>query len=123
MGARIRALQRGGRARAGTLARDRRRGHRSVELPDRSGAYLYRAPSVAEVDPVVVAVRVEGDAALLAPRVAGLARQVDAGLHLRDIVTFDDLVAQEQMRMAVGSVIFGSVGSWRWSSRRPVCTR
>ena len=58
---------------------------------------------------MVVAVRVAGDAALLAPRVDALARQVDAGLHLRDIVTFDDIVAQEQMRMAVGSVIFGSV--------------
>ena len=77
---------------------------------DWSGAaYLYRAASVAEVDPVVVAVRVAGDAALLAPRVDALARQVDAGLHLRDIVTFDDIVAQEQMRMVTGSIIFGSV--------------
>jgi flagellin-like protein len=45
----------------------------------------------------------------LAPRVAALARQVDAGLHLRDIVTLDDIVAQEQTRMVVGSVVFGSV--------------
>ena len=52
-------------------------------------AYLYRAASVAEVDPVVVAVRVAGDAAPLAPRVGALARQVDAGLHLRDIVTLN----------------------------------
>jgi hypothetical protein len=72
-------------------------------------AYIYRAASAAEFDPVVVAVRVAGDAALLAPRVAALARQVDAGLHLRDIVTLDDIVAQEQMRMVVGSVVFGSV--------------
>jgi predicted permease len=72
-------------------------------------AYLYRAASAAEVDPVVVAVRVAGDAALLAPRVAALAPQVDAGLHLRDIVTLDDIVAQEQIRMVVGSVVFGSV--------------
>ncbi|HSL20261.1 MAG TPA: FtsX-like permease family protein, partial [Vicinamibacterales bacterium] len=77
---------------------------------DWSGAaYLYRAASVAEVDPVVVAVRVAGDAALLAPRVAALAQQVDAGLHLRDIVTLDDIVAQEQTRMVGGSVVFGSV--------------
>jgi hypothetical protein len=74
-----------------------------------AAAYVYRAASVAEVDPVVVAVRVAGDAALLAPRVAALARQVDAGLHLRDIVTLDDIVAQEQMRMVGGSVVFGSV--------------
>jgi predicted permease len=72
-------------------------------------AYLYRAASAAELDPVVVAVRVAGDAAPLAPRVAGLARQVDAGLHLRDIVTLDDIVAQEQARMVVGSVVFGCI--------------
>jgi putative ABC transport system permease protein len=77
---------------------------------DWSGAaYIYRAASAADVDPVVVAVRVAGDAAPLAPRVAALARQVDAGLHLRDIVTLDDVVAREQNRMVFGSVIFGSV--------------
>jgi putative ABC transport system permease protein len=72
-------------------------------------AYIYRAATAAELDPVVVAVRVAEDAGPLAPRVATLARQVDAGLHLRDIVTLDDIVAQERMRMMVGSVIFGSV--------------
>jgi putative ABC transport system permease protein len=77
---------------------------------DWSGAaYLYRAASAEEVDPVVVAVRVAEDAAPLAPRVADLARQVDAGLHLREIVTLDDVVAQEQNRMVGGSVVFGSV--------------
>jgi predicted permease len=77
---------------------------------DWSGAaYIYRAASVPEIDPVVVAVRVAGDAATLAPRVAALARQVDAGLYLRDIVTLDDIAAQEQTRMVGGSVIFGSV--------------
>jgi len=54
-------------------------------------------------------VRVAGDAAPLAPRVAALARQVDAGLHLRDIVTLDDIVAQERIRMVGGSAVFGSV--------------
>lgn len=72
-------------------------------------AYIYRAASAADVDPVVVAVRVAGDAAPLAPRVAALARQVDAGLQLRDVVTLDEIVAQEQKRMVVGSVVFGSV--------------
>ena len=72
-------------------------------------AYIYGAASAAELDPVVVAVRVAGDAAPLAPRVAALARQVDAGLHLRDIVTLDEVVAQEHIRMVVGSVVFGSV--------------
>jgi putative ABC transport system permease protein len=72
-------------------------------------AYIYRAASAAELDPVVVAVRAAGDAAPLAPRLPALARQVDAGLHLRDIVTLDDIVAQEQRRMVGGSVVFGSV--------------
>jgi hypothetical protein len=72
-------------------------------------AYIYRAVSAAEVDPVVVAVRVAGDAAPLAPRLPALARPVDAGLHLRNIVTLDDIAAQEQTRMIGGSVVFGSV--------------
>jgi ABC-type antimicrobial peptide transport system permease subunit len=72
-------------------------------------AYIYRAASAAELDPVVVAVRVAGNAAPLASRVAALARQVDAGLHLRNIVALDDIVAQEQTRMMGGSVVFGSI--------------
>ncbi|MGE5803516.1 MAG: FtsX-like permease family protein, partial [Gemmatimonadota bacterium] len=111
VGARIRTLQRGGEGEPGPW-------HEIVGVvtdlwtfdADWGGAaYLYRAASVAEVDPVVVAVRAAGDAALLAPRVDALARQVDAGLHLQDIVTLDDIVAQEQKRMLVGSVVFGSV--------------
>ena len=74
-----------------------------------AAAYIYRAASAAELDPVVVAVRVEGDAAPLGPRVAALARQVDAGLYLRDIVTLGDIVAHEHQRMVVVSVVFGSV--------------
>jgi hypothetical protein len=111
VGARVRTLQRGS-------ARELGPWHEIVGVvtdlwtfpADWSGAaYVYRAAAVAEVDPVVVAVRVAGDAAPLAPRVAALARQVDAGLHLRDIVTLDDIVAQEQIRMVGGSVVFGSV--------------
>ena len=111
VGARVRTVQRGSEQEAGPW-------HEIVgvvndlwTLPaDWSGAaYLYRAASAQDVDPVVVAVRVAGDAAPLAPRVAALARQVDEGLHLRDIVTLDDVVAQEQNRMVSSSVIFGSV--------------
>ena len=72
-------------------------------------AYVYRAASAAELDPVAVAVRVEGNAAALAPRLAALARRVDVGLHLRDVVTLDEIVAQEQRRMLSGSVVFGTV--------------
>jgi putative ABC transport system permease protein len=71
-------------------------------------AYIYRAASAAELDPVVVAVRVAGDAAPLAPRVAALARQVDAGLQLRDITTLQETVAQQQAEK-IGVVVFGSV--------------
>ena len=112
VGARVRTLQRGGERELGPW-------HEIVGVvtdlgmlfpADWSGAaYIYRAASAAELDPVVVAVRAEGDAAPLAPRVAALARQVDAGLHLRDIVTLDDIVAQEHIRMVGGSVVFGSV--------------
>ena len=77
---------------------------------DWSGAaYIYRAASVAEVDPVVVAVHVGGDAAPLARRVTDLARPVDAGLHLRDVVTLDEIVATEKRRMTGGAVVFSSV--------------
>ena len=71
--------------------------------------YIYRAASAADLDPVVVAVRVAGDASPLAPRVAALARQVDAGLQLRDVVTFHEIVAREQRRMIGGTIAFGSV--------------
>ena len=71
--------------------------------------YIYRAASAAELDPVVVTVRVAGDAASLAPRLATLARQVDAGLQLQDLVTLETVVAEQQMPMIVGSVVFGSI--------------
>jgi predicted permease len=72
-------------------------------------AYIYRAASPAAFDPVMVAVRVAGDATPLVPRVATLARQVDEGLHVRDVVTLDDIVAQERVRMVTGSVVFGAI--------------
>lgn len=72
-------------------------------------AYVYRAASAAEIDPIVVAVRVAGTAASLAPRVAALAPKVDAGLQLRDVITLDGVMAQEQTRMVFGAVVFGGV--------------
>jgi len=111
VGARVRTVQRGGASEVG-------RWHEIVGVVSdlwtipadwSEAAYIYRAASAAELDPVVVAVRVEGDASPLAPRVAALARQVDVGLHLRDIVTLDEIVAQEQRRMVGGTVIFASV--------------
>ena len=70
---------------------------------------LYRAVSAAELDPLVVTVRVAGDASPLAPRVAALARQVDAGLQLRDIATLDEVIAQKQESKSFVSVVFGSI--------------
>jgi hypothetical protein len=112
VGARVRTLQRGSERELGPW-------HEIVGVvtdletlfpADWGGAaYIYRAASAAEIDPVVVAVRVAADATPLAPRVAVVARQVDAGLQVRDIITLDDIVAQEQMRMVGGSVVFGSV--------------
>jgi putative ABC transport system permease protein len=111
VGARIRTLQRGSEREPGPW-------HEIVGVVTdlwtfpadwSEAAYIYRPASAGEVDPVVVAVRVAGDSAPLAPRVAALAQQVDAGLQLRNVVTLDDIVAQEQMRMVVGSVVFGSV--------------
>jgi hypothetical protein len=72
-------------------------------------ASIYRAASAADLDPVVVLVRVAGDAAPLAPRVAALARQVDAGLQLRDILTLGEIVAREQDSERLGSVVVGGV--------------
>ena len=72
-------------------------------------AYVYRAASAAELDPVVVTVRTAGDAAPLAPQVAALARPVDPGLQLRDIVTFEELVAQRQQSEVLGSVVVPSI--------------
>ncbi|MGB2712824.1 MAG: FtsX-like permease family protein [Vicinamibacterales bacterium] len=70
---------------------------------------IYRAVSAAELDSLVVTVRVAGDASPLAPRVAVLARGIDAGLQLKDIATLDEVVAQKQESRSFGSVVFGSV--------------
>ena len=110
VGARIRTLPRGSEREPGPW-------HEIVGVvtdlwtvpADWSGAaYIYSAGSTAELDPVVVAVRVAGDAAPLAPRVAALARQVDAGLQLRDIATLQETVAQQQAE-AIGGVVIRSI--------------
>jgi hypothetical protein len=72
-------------------------------------AHIYRAVSPAELDPVVVAVRVAGEAAPLAPRVAALTRQVDAGLQVRDITTLQESVAQRRGPEGFGNLVVGSI--------------
>lgn len=111
VGARVRTIQRGGERELGPW-------HEIVGVVsnlntggDGGGATtsIYRAASAAEVDPVVVTVRVAGDASLLVPRVAVLARGVDPGLQLRDITTLDEVVAQGQRSKSFGTVVFGSI--------------
>jgi putative ABC transport system permease protein len=111
VGARVRTLQRGSERELGPW-------HEIVGVvsdlwtfpAEWSGAaYIYRAASAAELDPVVVAVRVAGHAAPLGPRVAALARQGDAGLQLRDIITLEEIVAQRQKPEVFGGVVVGSI--------------
>jgi predicted permease len=84
---------------------------------------IYRGASAAELDPLVVTVRVAGDASPLAPRAAVLARGVDAGLQLRDIATLDEVVAQERNRSQSAASSSRAFWSVRWSSPQPACTR
>jgi putative ABC transport system permease protein len=71
--------------------------------------YLYRAISAAELDPIVVAVRVAGNAAPLAPRVAALVREVDPGLQLRDVVTLERIIARRQTPMIASVIAVGII--------------
>ena len=45
----------------------------------------------------------------LAPRVAALARQVDAGLQLREIVTLQESVEKQRGPEGVGGLVIGSI--------------
>jgi predicted permease len=109
VGARVRTIQRGSE-------RETRPWHEIVGVvsdmdPGETdgAAYIYRAASAADLDPVVVTVRVARDASPLAPRVAALAQRVDVGLQLRDIATLDESVAQRQSSWAFGTLVFGSI--------------
>jgi putative ABC transport system permease protein len=70
---------------------------------------MYRAVSPAELDPVMVAVRVSGDAAPLTPRVEALAREVDAGLQVRDIVPLQRIVEQRRMPAVIATGVFSVI--------------
>jgi putative ABC transport system permease protein len=111
VGARVRTLQRGPERELGSWLEIVGVVSDLWTLPaDWNGkAYIYRAAGAAELDPVVVAVRVAGDPAPLAPRVAALARQVDAGLQLRDVITFEEIIDQEQKPRVIGGVVIGGV--------------
>src|SRR5688572_12448531 len=112
VGARVRTVQRGGERELGPW-------HEIVGVVSDvemlfpadwgEAAYIYRAASAAELDPVAVAVRVAGNAAPLVPRVGALARQVDAGLQLQEVVTLDEVVARQQGPAVFGVVVFGSI--------------
>jgi putative ABC transport system permease protein len=107
VGVRVRTIQQGGEHETGPW-------HEIVGVvtnvdPGEGGdlTTVYRAASAAELDPVVVSVRVTGDAASLVPRVAALARQVDAGLQLQGIATLKQAVAARQVPMIVASLFPG----------------
>jgi hypothetical protein len=107
VGARIRTLPRRGEGEPGPW-------HEIVGVVTATGIdggaeYIYRAASAAELDPVVVTVRVGGDAAPLGPRVAAVARQVDAGLQLQNIVTLEELVAERHRSEIFGSGVIHSI--------------
>ena len=123
VGARVRTLQRGSEREQGPWREIVGVVSDLWTVPaDWSGAaYIYSAGSTAELDPVVVAVRVAGDAAPLAPRAAALARQIDAGLQLRDIATLQEAVARQQVLggnvggfvvagILLGSLVFSAAG-------------
>ena len=123
VGARVRTLQRGSEREQGPWREIVGVVSDLWTVPaDWSGAaYIYSAGSTAELDPVVVAVRVAGDAAPLAPRAAALARQIDAGLQLRDIATLQETVARQQALggtsaassvagILLGSLVFSAAG-------------
>jgi putative ABC transport system permease protein len=113
VGARIRTIQRGGEREVGPW-------HEIVGVVTNSelspgvdgggeATSVYRAASAAELDPVVVTVRVAGEAASLAPRVVTLARPIDPGLQLHDIATLQTVVAGQETPMNVGTIVFGSI--------------
>jgi len=110
VGARVRTVQRGGEREPGPwqevvgVVTD-------LKIPGEGGeaANLYSAASAADLETVVVVVRVAGAAAPLAARVAALAWQVDAGLQLQDIVTLETVAAEQQTPMIVGTIVFGSI--------------
>jgi putative ABC transport system permease protein len=111
VGARVRTVQRGGEHAPGPWQEIVGVVTDLWTFPaDWSGAaYIYRPGSAAELDAPLVTVRVAGDASPLAARVAVLARQADPGLQLRDIETFDEIVAREHTRMISGSAVFAGV--------------
>jgi putative ABC transport system permease protein len=81
-----------------------------MDPTDRGEAeYMYRAVSAAELDPLIVGVRVAGAAAPLAPRVETLVRQVDPGLQLRDVATLEQIVADRQMPAIIGTSVFATL--------------
>jgi putative ABC transport system permease protein len=103
VGARVRTIQRGPVLETGPW-------HEIVGvITDMDPGETDGAASAADLDPLVVTVRVGGDPSPLAPRVAVLARGIDAGLQLRDIATLDEVVAQQQESKAFGTVVFGSI--------------
>jgi predicted permease len=66
--------------------------------------YLFRPAAPGTASPLVLGVRVAGDATAFAPRVREIASALDPGLRLSDLSSLDALVWQEDVSMVVGAV-------------------
>ena len=64
-------------------------------------AYVYHAVSPATIQPLVMGVRVAGDAAMLAPRLRTIAADVEPGLRLGDVRPLDDAVWRQDIGLMV----------------------
>lgn len=72
--------------------------------------YVFRAASPATADPLVMAVRIAGDPAALAPRVRAIAANLDPGLRLDDMRSLEDLAWRVDVpQMIVAGAIAGVV--------------
>ncbi len=66
--------------------------------------YLFRPAAPGTASPLVLGVRVAGDAKAFAPRVREIASALDPGLRLSDLSSLDALVWQEDVPMVIGAV-------------------
>jgi putative ABC transport system permease protein len=73
--------------------------------------YMFTPSSVATAPAIVVAVRVNGDPAALAPRVRAIAADLNAGLRLDEVRSLDDITWGVDVPMMIGAGAIASVVS------------
>ena len=73
--------------------------------------YVFRGVNTATVSPLVMAVKVDGDAATVAPRVRAIAADIDPGLRLDDLRSLDQLAWRVDVPAVVTAIaLVGIVG-------------